>query len=217
MLSARFKAQRLEPARADERRVPPLARDRAARARRAHRHAPIPGARVTWRYQVVLDGLAVVAPAHRARAARAVPGVAEVWPSVTYRPLLDRSPKLIGADQLWGAPLFDTAGNGIKIGIIDDGVDQTHPFFNPSGYTMPPGFPKGQTDVHDREGDRRAGVLAADEHLEVRAHPRSTRATRSTRRTSPGSPPATTRRARSPAAARSRASRRTRISATTRC
>ena len=37
------------------------------------------------------------------------------------------------------------AGNGIKIGIIDDGIDQKHPFFNPSGYTMPPGFPKGNT------------------------------------------------------------------------
>ena len=37
-----------------------------------------------------------------------------------------------------------TDGAGIKIGIIDDGVDQTHPFFDPTGYTMPAGFPKGQ-------------------------------------------------------------------------
>ena len=36
-------------------------------------------------------------------------------------------------------------GAGIKIGIIDDGVDQTHPFFDPAGYAMPAGFPKGQT------------------------------------------------------------------------
>ena len=36
------------------------------------------------------------------------------------------------------------AGAGIKIGIIDDGVDQRHAFFDPSGYTMPAGFPKGQ-------------------------------------------------------------------------
>ena len=33
----------------------------------------------------------------------------------------------------------------MKIGIIDDGLDQTHPYFSPVGYTMPPGFPKGQT------------------------------------------------------------------------
>jgi subtilisin family serine protease len=103
----------------------------------------LPAARVTWRYRVVLDGLAVLVPRDALPKLAAVPGVAKVWPSVAYRPLLDRSPRLIGADQMWGAPAFTTAGNGVKIGIIDDGVDQTHPFFNPTGYTMPPGFPKG--------------------------------------------------------------------------
>ena len=33
----------------------------------------------------------------------------------------------------------------MKIAIIDDGIDQTHPFFAPAGYAYPPGFPKGQT------------------------------------------------------------------------
>src|SRR5207302_661965 len=35
-------------------------------------------------------------------------------------------------------------GNGIKIGIIDDGIDQTHPYFRAHGYRFPRGFPKGQ-------------------------------------------------------------------------
>jgi subtilisin family serine protease len=104
----------------------------------------IPGARVTWRYQVVLDGLAVLVPRSQLGRLAATDGVAKVWPNVAYRPLLDRSPGLIGAPQMW-SPDFSTAGNGIKIGIIDDGVDQAHPFFNPAGYTMPPGYPKGQT------------------------------------------------------------------------
>ncbi len=103
----------------------------------------LPASRVTWRYQVVLDGLAVLLPRDQLGRLAAVPGVAKVWPSITYRPLLDRSPRLIGADQLWGAPAFTTAGNGVKIGIIDDGVDQAHPFFDPAGYTMPPGYPRG--------------------------------------------------------------------------
>ena len=42
-----------------------------------------------------------------------------------------------------GATLAN-AGAGIKIGIIDDGVDQAHPFFDPTGYVAPDGFPKGQ-------------------------------------------------------------------------
>jgi subtilisin family serine protease len=106
----------------------------------------IPSARIRWRYSVVLDGFAVVLPRNRLQALSRVPGVYEVWPGIEYREqrtALDRSPELIGADQLWGLPDFSTAGNGIKIGIIDDGVDQKHPFFDPAGYTYPPGFPKG--------------------------------------------------------------------------
>jgi subtilisin family serine protease len=105
----------------------------------------IPDSRITWRYGVVLNGLAVVVPRSQLGRLGSMPGVDRVWPNVTYRPLLDRSPGLIGAPQMWGMPSFSTAGNGIKIGIIDDGVDQAHPFFDPAGYTMPPGFPKGDT------------------------------------------------------------------------
>jgi subtilisin family serine protease len=105
----------------------------------------IPRARVTRRYQVVLDGFAVLLPRDDLGRLASVPGVEKVWPSITYRPLLDRSPQLIGANQMWDRPAFDTAGNGVKIGIIDDGIDQAHPFFNPAGYTMPAGFPKGNT------------------------------------------------------------------------
>jgi subtilisin family serine protease len=49
---------------------------------------------------------------------------------------------VIGAPQVWG-PTLATAGQGVRIGIIDDGIDQTHPFFSPAGFTKPPGFPKG--------------------------------------------------------------------------
>ena len=31
----------------------------------------------------------------------------------------------------------------MKIGIIDDGLDQMHPVSNPTGFTHPAGFPKG--------------------------------------------------------------------------
>jgi subtilisin family serine protease len=103
----------------------------------------IPGAETRWHYSVVVNGLAVVVPAGQAAQLARIPGVAQVYPSVRYRPLLDRTPQQIFAPTLWG-PTLATAGQGMKIGIIDDGVDQTHQFFNPAGYTMPAGFPKGQ-------------------------------------------------------------------------
>src|SRR5262249_61125173 len=38
-------------------------------------------------------------------------------------------------------------GDGVKIGVVDDGVDQTNPFFDPTGFSYPAGFPKGQTNL----------------------------------------------------------------------
>jgi subtilisin family serine protease len=107
--------------------------------------AAIPSAQIRWRYTVVLDALAVVVPRTQLAGLGAVPGVVEVYANPTYHSLLDKSPEVIGAPALWG-PGLTTAGQGLKIGIIDDGVDQSHPFFNPAGYTMPPGFPKGDRD-----------------------------------------------------------------------
>jgi subtilisin family serine protease len=105
--------------------------------------AAIPSARVRWRYDVTLNGMAVVVPRSQLATLRRLPG-ATVWPSVTYHALDDRSTQLVGAPQVWGQALA-TAGEGIKIGVIDDGLDQSHAFFNPSGFSYPPGFPKGNT------------------------------------------------------------------------
>jgi subtilisin family serine protease len=115
----------------------------AQRTLQARIRAAIPAARVRWRYDVTLNGMAVVVPRARLAALQRVPG-ATVWPSVRYHDLLDRTPQLIGAPQVWGQNLA-TAGEGMKIAILDDGVDQTHAFFDPSGYSYPAGFPKGNT------------------------------------------------------------------------
>jgi hypothetical protein len=106
--------------------------------------AAIPRTDVRWHYGVVLNGFAVVVPRNRLDRLSHIPGVDRVWPSITYHVDLDRTPQLIGATTVWG-PTLATAGEGMKIGIIDDGIDQTHPFFAPRGLSYPPGFPKGQT------------------------------------------------------------------------
>jgi subtilisin family serine protease len=106
----------------------------------------VPDAAVRWRYRTVLDGFSVVVPRSQLAALKRVPGI-EVWPNVRYHSLATTDApgwQVIGADKLWGST-FATAGNGMKIGIVDDGVDATHPFFAPSGFTYPAGFPKGQT------------------------------------------------------------------------
>jgi subtilisin family serine protease len=128
----------------------PASRDYLARLATTQRlvaariRAAIPLARTRWHYGVVLDGFSVVVPQNRLDSLTRVSGVERVWPSYTYHELLDRTPQLIGAPTVWG-PTLATAGEGMKIGIIDDGIDQTHPFFSAARYSYPPGFPKGQT------------------------------------------------------------------------
>ena len=121
------------------------------------------------------NGLAVVLPRSQVAELAQIPGVAKVWPNVRYHALRDTGgPEQIGADKLWG-PNFETAGNGMKIGIIDDGLEATHPYFNPNGFQYPAGFPKGPDQVHDAEGDRPARVHAGVPDLEVLGRCPSTR------------------------------------------
>jgi subtilisin family serine protease len=131
----------------------------AQRALTARLAIAVPTARVRWHYGVALDGVSVVLPAADLPRLSALPG-ATVWPTATYHALRDTTgaadapsdpgPGLIGATALWGSNLA-TAGQGIKIALVDDGIDQAHPYFNPSGFSYPPGFPKGNTAYTTRK------------------------------------------------------------------
>jgi subtilisin family serine protease len=130
---------------------PPLARAPAAAATVAYEQrsfrrelaADVPDAEIGWRYRLVANGFSLTLPEAELPRLRALPGVRDVLPAGNYAPQAESSPQQIGAPALWG-PTLDTAGQGVKIGIIDSGIDPGHPFFDPTGYTMPPGFPKGQ-------------------------------------------------------------------------
>jgi subtilisin family serine protease len=98
---------------------------------------------VQHRYSTVVNGLAVTVPASEVEELESADGVMRVYPNVAYHALRSSTPGFIGAPTLWG-PTLSSAGNGVKIGIIDDGLDKTHPYFRASGYRMPRGYPKGQ-------------------------------------------------------------------------
>lgn len=106
----------------------------------------IPQATVGRRFQVVLDALTVSLPATQLPTLLAQPWAADVYPSVSYEQRANRSPSIIGADALRASTGAD--GAGIKIAIVDDGIDQTNAFFDPAGFgPVPPGFPKGITSA----------------------------------------------------------------------
>jgi subtilisin family serine protease len=131
-------------ARADGVADPALRIDAQQRRFTAALRDSIPGASVRWRYRIVANGLAVDLPRRELPRLSRLPGVKHVFADVAYHALAGPDAATIHARDLPGSPL-SKAGAGIKIGIIDDGVDQKHAFFDPSGYTMPVGFPKGQT------------------------------------------------------------------------
>ncbi|HEV8248958.1 MAG TPA: S8 family serine peptidase [Gaiellaceae bacterium] len=104
----------------------------------------IPGAHVRWRYRIVLDGLAVSLPQSRVARLASIRGVAAVVPGTRYSGT--------SGEQAAGSAAVPAAaaaaganGDGVKIAILDDGVDQSHPFFDPAGYAYPAGFPRGNT------------------------------------------------------------------------
>jgi len=100
-------------------------------------------ARVTGEYDVSLNAVAVQLNGTPLARIAAAPMVQSAEYNALYHPTLSESYKIINASDAWtAAGGRATAGAGIKIGDIDTGIDDTHPFFDPTGFSYPPGFPK---------------------------------------------------------------------------
>lgn len=115
--------------------------DAAQRAAAASLRRAIPEATVSRRFRIVLNGMAVELPARKLPTLVRLPFATRVYPSLRYTLALNRSPSVIAADTL--SATTGARGAGVKIGVVDDGVDHTNPFLNPEGFTFPEGFPKG--------------------------------------------------------------------------
>jgi minor extracellular serine protease Vpr len=105
--------------------------------------ANAPRAKVTSDYDVSLNAVAVELNGTPLETIAGAPMVERVEYNALYHPNLSESYKIINASDAWAAAGGrSVAGAGIKIGDIDTGIDETHPFFDPTGFSFPPGFPK---------------------------------------------------------------------------
>ncbi len=107
-------------------------------------HAP--KAQVTGSWDISLNGVGVKLNGTSLATLRTAPQVKRAELQGLYRPTAeDIDLSLIDAAGAWaqvgGAA---NAGAGVKVGIVDGGIDQDHPCFDDTGYTAPAGFPKGQ-------------------------------------------------------------------------
>ena len=91
---------------------------------------------------VLVNAIFVGAPASRVAELQSIPGVAGVRPVRRYKLALNRATQLMNAPAAWNAlGGMSNGGKGIKIAILDSGIDQTHPAFQDSTLPMPAGFP----------------------------------------------------------------------------
>ncbi|AUG79800.1 hypothetical protein CFP65_5088 [Kitasatospora sp. MMS16-BH015] len=94
-----------------------------------------PDALELYRTRTLLTGLAVLAPADRLPALRALPGVRAVHPISHKQRGNSYSVPLTGAPGVWSGAtgLPGDTGQGVRIGIIDSGIDYTHADFGGPG------------------------------------------------------------------------------------
>ncbi|HLN02209.1 MAG TPA: S8 family serine peptidase [Bryobacteraceae bacterium] len=99
---------------------------------------------VTGAVQTLLNAVFVIATPQQMAELRSLPGVRAVRPLRRFHPNLARAVVVIDANPNgWNlAGGEGNAGKGLKIGMIDTGIDQTHPAFQDASLPMPAGFPK---------------------------------------------------------------------------
>jgi len=100
-----------------------------------------PKAKVTSQYDISLNAVAVQLNGTSLDTIKGAPMVQSVQYNALYHPDLSESHKIINADAAWNAA-GGRSNAGIKIGDIDTGIDETHPFFDPAAFSYPSGFPK---------------------------------------------------------------------------
>ena len=132
---------------------PPLARQPATRARVESAQRQLRGElarhkiRVCGSVQTLLNAVFVRAPRERAAELRALATVKHVVRLPRIRRSLNTAVNLVNVTTAWSALPggLANAGAGIKIAIIDSGLDNTHPAFQDASLQPPPGYPLGQT------------------------------------------------------------------------
>ena len=119
-----------------------LARQQALRSTLATRKIGVTGA-----IHTLLNAVFVAATEVQAEELRALPGVKSVVRMPEVRRTMNKALDLVNARAAWTAlGGQNQAGAGVKIAIVDTGIDETHPAFQDSTLSMPPGFPKGAGD-----------------------------------------------------------------------
>ncbi|MEK6299205.1 MAG: S8 family serine peptidase [Acidobacteriota bacterium] len=102
-----------------------------------------PGIRVRAKLRRLANAVSVEAGASEVAALASLPGVKRVQIAREYHSTLDTSVPLINAPAVWNNAAGPSAkGEGMKIAILDTGIDITNALFSGAGFIAPAGFPR---------------------------------------------------------------------------
>ena len=114
----------------------------------------------------------VVSNSSRMAEMRGIAGVADVIPMRKLHPTINKATQLMNAPAAWTTlGGVSNAGKGIKIGIIDSGIDQNHPAFKDSTLTAPAGFPKCTTGHPEDCNYTNSKVIVARSYIRQQSAP----------------------------------------------
>lgn len=147
--------------------------------------ANAPGARVTGEFDLALNGVSVALNGTELATIRSAPMVTAAELQGLYRPLGHNDPDLalVHAFEAWAAAGGTPAakGEGVKVAIVDTGIDASHPCFDGYGDSDPSPYTNGKIlDAavfymqnqrakltpadQNGHGTHVAGTVACDEH-----------------------------------------------------
>jgi minor extracellular serine protease Vpr len=122
--------------------------------------------RVSSTSQILVNAIFVRVAPEQAAALKNIPGVKWIQYLPQSKPLLNAAVNLVGVPAAWSAIGGSAnAGAGVRIGIIDTGIDQNHPGFKDSGFTPPAGFPAGDTGYTNNK------VIVARSYVSMQVDP----------------------------------------------
>src|SRR2546425_538350 len=104
------------------------------------------GIKVLDSTETVSNSLIVQMPDDLAGKVATIPGVKRVRKARTFKMDLDHALPLHKTPQAWNLIGEDKAGLGVKVAIIDSGIDASHPGMQDSTLQAPEGFPKVNAD-----------------------------------------------------------------------
>jgi uncharacterized protein (TIGR03437 family) len=119
--------------------------------------------------QVLVNAIFVHATPETAAQLLHLPGVVHVVRVPRLHRDLNTALGLVNVPGAWSAITggVANAGAGIKIGIIDTGIDQNHPGFQDPFLTPPPGFPKGDPNYTNNKVIVARSYVALDSYTDT--------------------------------------------------